>query len=1042
MSKKRKSGSFFGALSFFLFFLSILFVLAIIGVYVVRDRLALEFIREQGPKKFGLEALAIHSLTTRPLGPFSLEVGGLVLKTSPSSPTIRAEKALVSTPNTLLGLYQLWHAKTPLALNVRFEGLVIQANPLSPDDTSAIPTSPPPAQQRFELPIPVYLELDLRGATYEMQLGAPPEQTRSLNIREITGITRLELEPSTQPNEFLARSTGQVALKLKLGERGELPIRTEWKVATKPKLDGQDLAAALDIQELLISTLGINLKSSGKLQWPSQDLDFKASGFSADLGVIPLEPEESKTLGISGRLRGEADLAVNLSGSLKKQIRASGQLKLKRGQFPFAIVRQTPRPFSLKGPVDLDLDIPFSVLYDFKQNKLEAIDLQLATIKSDFTAAELLVDGLFNKQANVMLGLNTQLTSAGKNAELSNFEFRLANFLLGIKGQLSIDEQRASRLELKATLPDVRGWPLILPIISKIEGSPLTSQQLSQTNGSISILARLEAPLMGAERAKTEFKLDLDTLDIRDFSFPLGFDFSKDQSANSSPQKRVAGGLIQGQVQAVGTLTAKQWNIRRANGFLDLKDLNIEWDDLLTKKSGRDLIVRFDAASDGTKLKLDRFDIKTDISSLSAKGLVAIGGTEKEPEFRLDQTIESQLALSQLFDLVPKLRSVRAKIPTGSLYNSYKVTGLFSNKLGIEKSPIVLVGKTVLRSPQVIYLESKSSPPNDSSSGQSPATPAAEFPFLKWPIVANSQLTMDAQIASLKHKSGEMKSVQSILSLNKGDLAGTAKIAQGFGGSIDIKSLRVSKLATTPAKDLKAQVSGLFAGVNLSSLGEYFDPGFKTLVGGISTGKFEASLAPLSSESLVDTTIASGAIAVKNGFLSSVKLDDMVNGKIAENPQIAKLLKIQPRVATKGASFDMTSSFAYGKGRLSLKDLKMISPEKNAIHLVGWVQKDFQTELSGTAFLADTPIGGSFKEANSDAQGRLVVPIKLTGSLKSPSLEIAESTISAMVQKTIGHEANKAKTQLKSEAKKVIDQKKNEAVDKLKEELKKRGLPF
>lgn len=1038
MSKKRNGGSFFGALTFFLFFLSILVVLAIIGIYTVRDRLALEFIREQGPKKFGVEALAINSLITRPLGPFSVEVGGLVLKTSPNSPTIRAEKALISTPNSLLGLYQLWHARSPLALNVKLEGLVInvgkssETQPSTPPPHSAIASTP-------ELPFPINLELDLRDATLEMSLGEAGSQP--LAIREITGITRMELEPSAKPSEFIARSSGQVALKFKLSDRGELPIRTEWKLTARPKFEGQDILAPVDIQEMLISTLGLNLKSSGKFQWPSQDLEFKSSGFSADLGVIPLEPEESKALGLSGRLRGEADFAVNLTGSLKKQIRASGQLKLKRGQFPFAIVRETPRPFSLKGPVDVDLDIPFSILYDLAQNKPESIDLQLATIRTDLTAAEVLVDGLLNKQANVMLGLNTQLTAAGENAELSSLEFRLANFLLSVKGQLSINKQRASKLELKATLPDVRGWPLILPVISKIEGSPITTQQLSQTNGSISVLARLEAPLMDPEKAKNEFKLDLDTLDVRDFSFPLGLNFATKQSDNTSPLKRTASGLIQGQVQAVGNFSPKRWNIRRANGFFDLKEVAVEWDDLLAKKAGRDLNVRFDAASDGTRLKLDRFDIKTDISSLSAKGLVTIGGSEAEPEFRLDQNIESQLALSQLYEIAPVLRSVRAKVPTGSLYNSYKVTGSFSSKLGIEKSPLVLNGKTVLRTPQLVYLESKPTQTTAASGTAQPAPPP-DFPFLRWPVVANSQITLDTQIATLKHKSGEMKSVQSVMSLAKGELTGVAKVAQGFGGSIDIKAIRVAKLSTLPAKDLKAQVSGLFSGLNLSSLGEYFDPGFKTLVGGISAGKFDAALLPFSNESIVDTTTASGTIAVKNGFLSSVKLDDLVNKKIVENPQIAKLLKVQPTVSTKGASFDMTAGYTYGKSRMTLKDLKMSSPEKNAIHLAGWIQKDFTTELIGTAFLADTAIGGSFKEANSDPQGRLVVPIKIGGSLKSPSLEIAESTISTMVQKTVNHEADKAKTRLKSEAKKVIDQKKNEAVDKLKEELKKRGLPF
>jgi hypothetical protein len=98
------------------------------------------------------------------------------------------------------------------------------------------------------------------------------------------------------------------------------------------------------------------------------------------------------------------------------------------------------------------------------------------------------------------------------------------------------------------------------------------------------------------------------------------------------------------------------------------------------------------------------------------------------------------------------------------------------------------------------------------------------------------------------------------------------------------------------------------------------------------------------------------------------------------------------------------------------------------------------TELNGTAYLANTSIGGSFRQANSDKSGRLVVPIKISGSLKEPSLDIAEEVITAMVSKTVQLETTKLKDKVRTEATKVIEEKKNEAVDKIKDELKRLGL--
>jgi hypothetical protein len=124
----------------------------------------------------------------------------------------------------------------------------------------------------------------------------------------------------------------------------------------------------------------------------------------------------------------------------------------------------------------------------------------------------------------------------------------------------------------------------------------------------------------------------------------------------------------------------------------------------------------------------------------------------------------------------------------------------------------------------------------------------------------------------------------------------------------------------------------------------------------------------------------------------------------------------------------------------------MISPEKNEIALDGWLQKDLAVNLHGFAYLAETPIGGSLRAANSDKLGRLIVPIKISGTLKSPSFEIAENAITEMAKKALTLEAGKLQNTLKQEANKILDQKKNEAtkgaVDAVKEELKKRGLGF
>jgi hypothetical protein len=1031
LSKKQKSGgSFFGALTFFLFFLLLLICAALAGIYTVRDRILIEYIREKGPRHFGVEVLAIDSLFTRPIGSLSIELKGVVFQASQQSPLIRAQQVSISTPKSLLGLYQLIHSKENLSLKMQLLAPQIQA-------TSKPDTAPEQVESRSQalpppkLPFSVSIEAELRDG--QIDLGTA---TKPIKIKGLTGIVRGNVSPTAKEDTLNVGSTGQLVLKLALADRAELPMRAEWTLKAKPALATAGTSVPIEISNLSLSTLGMTIKSEGKIGWPSQEVDLNASGFSTDLSVIPLDKSESEALGVVGRLKGQAEIALKVVGSLKKSVKTSGLFKLKNATLPFDLTRKTPKPFMIKGPVDVDLDIPFTVEYSFADQNLTGLDLQLATFKVDMTNAEVRADGILKKNSGIMMGLQGQLNAQGKTLDVSSIEFRLANLLVTTKGQVSIDPTRLSKLDLRISLPNLQGWPQLLPLLGTIDPGPvINTAQINQANGSMTLAATIELPLADPSRLKSDTKIELDALDAREIVFP----FSIKRDADT-PNRKIIEGVIRAAVQASGSFSATAWKVRRAVGTVDLKDVKIEWADLLNKVRGRELFANFDSAADGAKIKIDKLEIKTDVSSFTVKGNVIIGGTDKAPEYKIDSKIDSQLVLTQLYDLVPVLRPVRSKMPTGTIFNSFKVSGLF--KGDIAQSPIVLDGRTVLRTPQVIYLEPKSatSPTAENADPTKEKEESSKFNFFKWPIIRNSKVVFDAQIANLKHKTGDMKNIATVMTLSDGNLTGTAKIAQAFGGAVEINPIRVPDLATTAVKNISATVAGTFQQLNLSSAGEYFDPQFKTLVGGISNGRFKSTLKPFSSESILDTTTASGTVAIKNGFLSTLKFDDLVNSKIAENPKVAQLLKVKPIVGTKGAAFDMVATYTFAKGRLSLKDFKMNSPENNSLELEGWLQKDFLTELKGTAFLANTQIGGSFREANSDKTGRLVVPIKISGSLKAPSLDIAEEVVTAMLSKTVELEAKKVKEKVKAEATKVIEQKKNEAVDKIKNELKRLGL--
>lgn len=1041
LEKKKKRGGFLSAVGFFTFFFLLLISIAIAVGYVNRDRLILEYLRQEGTRVLGVEVFAVDSLVTRPVGQVSVELRNLVFQSSPTAPLIRAERVLLSTPKNLFSLYQLVLTNDVLTLKAQLIGVHISA---TTDPTTAKPRPAPvvtPSDFKIQgLPFPIDLETELRDSTLE----AGPAQ-KPVVFRGITGIIRTEVFNRT--GGLSIKSTGQLALGVAFGERAQLPLRTDWLFTADPSSDDPQ-NVRINITNLTLSTLGMTLKSSGNIKWPEQTFEFKAAGSTTDLGVLPLDKAESEALGLTGRLKGSADVSVKLSGDLRAIIQAEGLVRIVGGQFPFDLVREKPKSFQVKGPVDLDLEAPFKFSYSIPTAKFKSIDLQLATFKADLTGADVRVAGLLRKPPQVMMGARGQMTAQGETIDLTQLEFRLANLLTNMKGQLSIDPKRHSKIDIQLTLPSLKGWPSLLPILGLIDAGPVSNgTDLNQAQGSFALKAQAELPLGAPETIMTDSRVNIETFDASGVEFPIGI----------KSDKRTVEGIVRGSVIGSGSIATSPdpkipiaWTLKRAQGSADLRNLKILWNDLINKNAGQETSVTFIASapqtgakSAGVKIKIDRFDVRAIDSTASMTGLVT---REESGDIQLDTTMNSRIVLSQLYQLAPGFRSIQSKVPSGTLLTNLQANGTYKIKEGPAASPLSLKGRIVLKSPRAVLLDmtdAVATPPVENK-----VTPAKDpkDAMLRWPVVAKSKLVFDVQIESIAVKTTNLKNVAVLANLQNGSLRGSMSLANIFGGPAKITSFALLDLPKKAFKDIKASAAGNFQAINLALFAEFLSPQWKDLVAGMATGGFLFSGFPFHTTSLADNAVASGAISVRQGRLSTMSFDSLVNQKLTENPEVAKLLGLKPKVATGGASFDVSTAYAFAKGRMNLKGLRMISPEKNEIALDGWMQKDLMADLKGFAYLSETPVGGSFRAANSDKLGRLIVPIRITGSLKSPSLDIAGDAIKEMTKKAVSAEVGKFKETAKKEVEKVIEEKKKEAtgnaVDAVKEELKKRGLGF
>lgn len=1018
--RKRRIGRFIETIVFFLFFLVLVVAFAIGSIYIYRDRLLLEYVRNMDPHQLGVQVLAVDSLVTRPIGQVSIELRGLVLQAAKDSPVVRAERVVVSTPKNGLELYQMWLTRdlnpSELPLKTQLHGLIVQFSESSgetatPETTEVVKSSALPLAK---IPFPITLETELRDS--EIQIGA---QEKALHLQGITGLVKTQIQTTGISN------SGQVVLKAATPAL-TLPVRADWQAHATARENGLDLK----LESLSLSGLGLTLKSDGELKWPERTFRFQTDGTTSDLSVIPLDKAESEALGLVGRLKGQAHLELKASGSLQDAVSAEGQITLKEVSLPFQLERtlgkEKPHAVVIRGPVGIDADVPFKISYDIGKKKLGGVDIQLATVKADLTPADVRINGTLSKASRLPFTFSTQVTSEGETVELSALELRLANLTATARGQVSLDPRRISKVDVSLSLPSLSGWPLLLPILGTIEGTATTrATDLNQAKGAFSLKAHIEAPLVSSDdpAAPLEKKVTVESFEAKDFEFPVNMAIKSGKMV----------GAIRGDVSGSGTLRQHgadtDWNLKRIQGAVDLGDLEVSILDVLNKAKNQVLNVSFAASSNSDlHLKIDKCDVRFRDSTASF-----VGTASRET---VNGTATLKAALSQLYDLVPPLRPVRAKIPTGTAIANVKVDGTYDSAKGLTQSPIALNGRIGLKTPKAVFLEASSktaaAKPTTKSAETDTSEATGDVPTIfHSPLIAKSKLIFDLQLDSVSVKTGELKGLGILATLNAGDLDGTAQIANAFGGTVKVSSFQMKDLDRASGENLAFTAKGVFQNLNLSQVGEFLNPQWKTVVGGAGTGTLNFSFRPFSRESIVDQATADGEIAIKQGTLSTVSLDQLANRKLSEYPMIAKLTGSKPALQTKGVTLAMQTAFSYAKGRLTLKKMKALSPEKNELHLEGWLQKDLTAELSGEAYLANSTIGGSFRQANSDKSGRLVVPVQISGSLTSPNLTIAESTLNEMTKKTIELESGKLKKNLQ-----------NKAVDAVKEELKKRGLVF
>lgn len=852
-------------------------------------------------------------------------------------------------------------------------------------------------EPRLELALPKSEPTPTANQNAEAGDNAPPilPQIRSdqeIGVRFVVREGNLHLTQAPATDAVLERVQFQLDLpsvnkiagrfSLRSGalvKKDELSFRFPIDLNSEFQVDGN----VVNITNAKGEFFGFAFTATGWQNIVSGRADWKLTGLIPELSAVPIPPSFLPP----GKWAGKLAASVQASAvSSAKGWKAHAQLDASQIRGTTKIDKNgvvADGSISANASFDVTVDPPSEKAakeYDIKLNK--------GYLAADLTEMSIDKEKLFKKAKGIPLVFYFSGAGNQKSVRIEKFDLKFANLAMRSSGTASFEPGTQSALTAVIDKTDLAGWEAYLP--------PLAN---SPVKGTLQMNAEIRGDLQKPEG----LSIKLNPLLLENFEAGLKWVSDNKETTLTGPVKANA----RVELTAIGT------DLRGATVKLDtdLTAVQIAMKDTLDKKVGLPFTVHLQGAQKGQQIEVKSSAIRIGSSAFNISGRFS---NPQRPVLDL-KFVAPSLNLAELTRLSPKAAEMAI---SGSADAKLALAGAYDFKMGVKDSPLRLSGDIAVRMPS--YKIARSMPgASPTPAPQNPKNQPPPEPLLPdWVIAKTAQVKLDVTVGELSYGDLPVRGIRLLSSLNKGELDGSLNIQQIFGGTV--KAPRFRTRLTTPLPDSMTDLE--FNNINMQEAAGFASAEWRDLIKGSATGKMRAMIPHPSSKTFVERIHSWGSIAIRNGFLSTVQIDKAVNETLAKIPGLGN--QAAP-VNTKGVTADISSEFNAEKKILNLSRFVFLTPEKNELRAQGSIGFDKSIALVGTGYLATAPVGGSVRSANSDAQGRFVVPLKIQGNLLKPEIAFAEETIRQLAAKT-------AEQELKKGVEKKLDQ--------LKDSVKQKGL--
>jgi hypothetical protein len=601
---------------------------------------------------------------------------------------------------------------------------------------------------------------------------------------------------------------------------------------------------------------------------------------------------------------------------------------------------------------------------------------------------------LFMKPATVPLDFSIDASMAKDLLTIKDLNFTLAQLKGNTRGVVAYEPGQQTNLSIKIPKTSLSGFEKLF--------TPLSAM-----------------PVQGNLQTDIELKGDLQNPNSMSVKImPLLLENVKG-TVNYNNDGLVLKGPANINMRAI--IFAEGPNLKSSNIVqqIDLSQMQILLPDKFAKPAGSPLKLDIVANQRQQKISIQKG------AFITSAGLFNVTGDLQNPQSpTMDlRVMVPKLNLSQVALLIPMLKPFGLSGDAGA---NVTIKGTYDFKKGIEKSLIYVFGDITANIPKFVYKPAKKTTTNSESEPTESPPPEPLLP--RWPIARQMDIKSKIKIGLFQYDGANVERISWDGRLQKGALSGQVSVAKFFDGSVNVTKMATDLSQSQPTSD----VAFTYTGMNIGNAFDWAFPNWKGMIKGTAEGRMAVVAAHPSRKDFLQATKARGEAAITNGFLSTLKFDQLATEKLEKIPG----LKGQ-KLMTKGAAANIESKFNFLKAQLNLETLHVKTPEKNELRANGTVTLDKNVDMKGTVHLADSPLQGCAREANSDPQGRLTVPVKITGNVFSPDLHLSDETIQKLVGNTAKCELEKGKKQVQAQAQAAAQKEIDKGKQKVQEELTK-----